>query len=455
MCISRVSDLALRHEVPTPRPPRLLVISQVYMPDPAAVGQYLTDAAEEMVSRGWEVVVYTAARGYDDPTVRYVAREQRNGVRIYRLPFSSFGKRSIATRLIAQSLFVTQAFIMGLCSGRCAAILVSTSPPFAGFCGALLSLLKRAPFIWWVMDLNPDQMVAGAKLPAGSILVRIFDWLNRITIQVAASIIVLDRFMKERLVRKLPVGSVLADKIHVLPPWSLDAHVGAAPADGIGFRKEHGLENRFVVMYSGNHSEQNPLTTLLEAAQRLVALESVVFVFVGGGIGKAEVDRRIASGARNIVSLPYQRVERLSDSLRAADVHVVSIGDSMVGIAHPCKIYTAMAVGKPILLFGPTSCHASDILAMDEIGWHVAHGDVSLAESRLRAAYSMSPAQRQTMGTKAAAVAASAFSRHYLIEQFAEVVEGARSAGLSPARQASKTGRGAPGPYRRATAHRN
>ena len=57
----------------------LLVISQVYPPDPAAVGQHLADAAEAMVRRGWRVVVYTAGRGYDDPSIRYPAREMRAG----------------------------------------------------------------------------------------------------------------------------------------------------------------------------------------------------------------------------------------------------------------------------------------------------------------------------------------------------------------------------------------
>ena len=87
----------------------LLVISQVYVPDPAAVGQHLSDLCEEMVRRGWRVVVYAAARGYDDPSVRYPRRETLHGVEIRRLPCSSFGKRSLAVRLAAQLLFLAQA----------------------------------------------------------------------------------------------------------------------------------------------------------------------------------------------------------------------------------------------------------------------------------------------------------------------------------------------------------
>lgn len=65
---------------------------------------------------------------------------------------------------------------------------------------------------------------------------------------------------------------------------------------------------------------------------------------IGGGNGKKEVDDKIAAGARNILSLPYQPLEEIKFSLSAADVHVVSMGDDMVGIVHPCKVYGAMTV---------------------------------------------------------------------------------------------------------------
>jgi colanic acid biosynthesis glycosyl transferase WcaI len=84
----------------------LLVICQVYAPDLAAVGQQVTDAAEEMARRGWRVVVYTAARVYDDPSRRYRYREFRHGADVRRLPLSSIGNSLIAVRLIAQSVFM-------------------------------------------------------------------------------------------------------------------------------------------------------------------------------------------------------------------------------------------------------------------------------------------------------------------------------------------------------------
>ena len=95
---------------PASPPPRrrILIVSQVYVPDPAAVGQHMASAAEALNERGAEVMVLTADRGYDDPTVRYPSRETRGGVNLRRLPFSSLGKRFLPVRLMGMLSFLRQ-----------------------------------------------------------------------------------------------------------------------------------------------------------------------------------------------------------------------------------------------------------------------------------------------------------------------------------------------------------
>jgi glycosyltransferase involved in cell wall biosynthesis len=113
----------------------------------------------------------------------------------------------------------------------------------------------------------------------------------------------------------------------------------------------------------------------------------------------------------------------LGASLGAADVHVVSLGDSMVGIIHPCKIYGAMAIGRPILLFGPPSCHAADILSHDNIGWHVAHGDVPATVAAIREAQQLSTESLRAIGSRARAVAAGQFTKDILLTQFCDLID--------------------------------
>ena len=395
-----------------------LLISQVYVPDPASVGQHMAGAAAELAKRGHRVVVLTSARGYDNPSLRYPSRETRDGVEIRRLPFASFGKGSIALRVFGALLFLFQAIVHGVFLRNISTVVVTTSPPMSAIAALMLSLLKRVRVEYWIMDLNPDQAIALGAVRANSISVRGFDWLNRQILSRANHVVVLDRFMKSRVVAKLPSVS---NRLAVLPPWPLEDVELPLPHDANSFRREHGLQQQFVVMYSGNHSPANPLRTLISAAEALQHVPGLTFLFVGGGIGKRDVE---ASKSTNIRSLPYQPLGRLRESLSAADIHVVSIGDSVVGMVHPCKVYGAMAVARPILLFGPAENHVADLLATERIGWHISHGDVAGAITTLQEIHTLPIGELHAMGLRAQQVVSSRLGRATLTASLCDVFEG-------------------------------
>jgi colanic acid biosynthesis glycosyl transferase WcaI len=386
------------------------------VPDPAAVGQHIADVATAMVKRGYRVVVLTSARGYDDPSVRYRQREIRDGVEIIRLGAASFGKRSILMRLAGGFSFLAQTVIRSFGISQIDAILVSTSPPLASLAAIAISLVRAAPIKYWIMDLNPDQAIALNVVVANSLPARAFNWLNRRILSRAQSVIVLDRFMAERVVRKLDVAS----KLHVIAPWAHEERLANVPHDENPFRRKHGLEGKLVIMYSGNHSPANPLTTVLHAAERLQNDPRILFAFVGGGSGKREVDEL---RSRNILSLPYQPLEELRYSLAAADVHLVTLGDAMVGIVHPCKIYGAMAVARPVVFFGPAECHISDILGRANAGWKVRHGDVDGAVQLFQSLASASVTELCSRGTRAREFVTVECGKEMLCGELCDVIE--------------------------------
>jgi hypothetical protein len=377
----------------TPSPKTFLFISQVYVPDPAAVGQHLADAAEELASRGHNVIVYTSNRGYDDPSIRYPSREMLRGVDVRRIPFSSFGKSSILVRLIGGMLFVKQAVLRSFFQPNIDAVVVSTSPPMASLGALIVAGFHRAKVKYWVMDVNPDQIVALGMARPDSLSVRVFDWINREVLRRADDVIVLDRFMADRINAKVDVRS----KMSVLPPWPAEDPPEVVDHAQNPFRAQHGLDGKIVIMYSGNHGPSNPLETILAAAVAVRDEPRLHFMFIGGGVGKAAVE---AAAGPNIESLPYQPQEDLKYSLSAADVHLVTMGDAIRGIVHPSKVYGAMAVGRPILLIGPDENHVSDIIDAYHNGWHVRHGDVKSAEKLLREIATLSPAELAAMGKR-------------------------------------------------------
>jgi glycosyltransferase involved in cell wall biosynthesis len=389
---------------------KILLLNQCFYPDVVSTAQHLTDLATALTTRGHDVTVIASDRGYDDPAVRFNRRERWNNIDIIRIPSLSFGKNSRWRRAFNFASFLLVCALRLLALGRFDVVVALTSPPLISFLGALFVKLKGGKFCFWVMDLNPDEAIAAGWLDEKSLSSRGLQRMLNYSLNVAARTVVLDRFMKERVVAK---GFDPA-RIAIVPPWSHDDHVQYSAAGREDFRREHGLSEKFVVMYSGNHSPCHPLDTLLDAARSLREQPEIVFCFVGGGSEQVKVrDLAAKHDLTNLKCLPYQPLDELSSSLSAADLHVVVMGDRFVGIVHPCKIYNIMSVGAPTLYIGPTPSHVTDIASQQQFHFSIAtHGDVeSVIKAILEAKQNR---ERQPV---------IAFAKHTLLPQLIDVIE--------------------------------
>jgi len=351
-----------------------------------ATGQYLSELAAALAQRGHQVTVIAGRRAYDEPEKLFAARESWRGVQIFRVFSTRFGKRAKWRRAADFASFIFFCCARLLFLRRHDVVVALTTPPLISFIGAWRAKLWRAKFCYWVMDLNPDEAVAAGWLRADSTAGKILERMSRFSLRRADKIIALDRFMRDRIVGK----GIASGKIAVIPPWSLDGEVHFDPAGREEFRAQHKLQDKFVVMYSGNHSPIHPLDTLMQAAEQLQDDGGICFCFVGGGSEFKRVQRwaekfgRAKNGKRKseILCLPYQPLNRLSASLSAADAHVVVMGDVFVGLVHPCKIYNVLAAAAPVIYIGPKPSHVTEILdggAGKFFSWEsVRHGEADV-----------------------------------------------------------------------------
>jgi len=349
----------------------VLLLNQYFYPDVASTAQHAADLARRLAERGHSVTALAGRRSYADPGRAFSGEEWWEGVRILRVAQTGFGKGARWRRAADFGSFYAACACRLLALERFDAVVAMTTPPLISMLAACYARLRSARLYLWVMDLNPDQAVAAGWLRQGAAVHRLLERALRVSLEQAEGIVVLDRFMKQRVVER----GVRPDKITVLPPWTHDEAVRFDPAGRERFRREHGLDGKYVVMYSGNHSPCHPLDTLLEAARILEERPEIAFCFVGGG---SEFERVRRSGLSNVVCLPYQPLGRLSASLSAADLHVVVMGDPFVGIVHPCKVYNILRLGIPFLYIGPAESHIADLAPARAAGsWaHLfRHGD--------------------------------------------------------------------------------
>jgi hypothetical protein len=383
------------------------------------------DVGAELAARGHDAVVLTSDRGYDDPTARYPSRERSGGVEIRRLPFCSFGKQSIAFRLLGGVSFTLQSTLRALLLPGLDTIVVSTAPPMASFVGWVVGALRRVRVVYWPMDLNPDQAIALGFAREGALTVRVLEWLNRAILRRADVVIALDHAMARRLEQKRPIG----EKLVVVPPWAEDDDLPEVRPQDNPFRAAHGLAGKRVIMYAGTLGLANPVRTLLEAAEQFEEEPELVFLFVGGGAGMQEIRSR---NRPNVRWLPYQPFDQLHYSLSAGDVHVVSLGDAMAGIVHPCKVYGAMARARPILYLGPSESHVTEMMDEATFGWQVRHGDVAGAVTVIRDILEADGMSLERLGDRGRELIERNRTRRISCGRVCDAIEGAQVTQLAP-----------------------
>jgi colanic acid biosynthesis glycosyl transferase WcaI len=362
---------------------RILLINQCFYPDVVSTAQHLTDVAVGLVDRGHQVTIITSRRGYDDPSLRFPGNENWKGIRIIRLGSLGLGKATRWRRALNFGSFILACSFRLIFMRGFDVVLGLTSPPLVSVLASLFVRLKGGRFFYWVMDLNPDEAIAAGWLRKDSFVEKTFSALSVYSFKQSEKVFVLDRFMKEHVINK----GISDDKLVVIPPWSHDSTVGYNHKGRLSFRASHGLTDKFVVMYSGNHSPCHPLDTILSAARKLSNNAEIAFCFIGGGseFNKAKVFAE-RYGLNNIMCLPYRPLDELSASLSAADLHVVAMGDRFAGLVHPCKIYNIIALGKPFLYVGPRESHISDIMSQiknKEDARAALHGDTEAVVSHI------------------------------------------------------------------------
>ena len=417
-----------------PRILKILLLNQAFYPDVVSTAQHLSELAAALAEHGHAVTVVTGRRAYDEPGKLFPARETWRGVRIFRVFSTSFGKQSKWRRAADFASFIISCCARLTFLPRQDVVVALTTPPLISFVGAWRAKLWRARFCYWVMDFNPDEAIAAGWLRADSISGRMLERMSRFSLRRADKIIALDRFMRDRIAAK----GIAPDKITLIPPWAQDDQVRFDAAGREQFRQAHGLQDKFVVMYSGNHSPVHPLDTLMQAADILKGETAIVFCFIGGGsefkqVQRWAAERKKAEGVganARILCLPYQPLDQLAASLSAADAHAVVTGNSMLGLVHSCKIYNVLTVTAPVIYIGPTHSHITEILdavGFDYLQARVQHSEAEALANHIQRLAAVKPKNRPAMPSAILA----GFSQNTLLAKMIAAIEESTPAGIS------------------------
>jgi colanic acid biosynthesis glycosyl transferase WcaI len=334
---------------------RVLFVNRYFHPDHSATSQMLSDLAFHLAERGRNVVVVTSRQRYDDARASLPPREMIRGVDVRRVWSTRFGRGFLPGRAVDYATFYISAFFALLRNAsRDSTVVALTDPPLISVVAALAAMLRGAALINWTQDLFPEVAEA-LGMRALRVLRGVRNWsLRRARTNVA---------LGDSMAARLPNAVVIHN-------W---ADAALRPVDI--------AHDRFVGGYSGNLGRAHDAKTMLDAIRKLRDDDTIEFVITGGG---AQLDAIRAERLPNVRFAGYAPREALSESLSAADAHLVTLLPSLEGLIVPSKFYGVLAVARPVLFAGAVDGDLARIIRENDCGFVIAEGDSDELVRRIR-----------------------------------------------------------------------
>jgi colanic acid biosynthesis glycosyl transferase WcaI len=385
---------------------KLCFFNRSYWPDQAATGQLLTELAEDLVSRFGSEVTVVAGRALnaarEDPTwrLRPVTREHHQGVDIHRANGTRLQPRRFAGRAANYVSYFSAAVLASFGVDRPDIVVSLTDPPIVGLAALWTARRAGARFVFLCEDIFPEVAALVEDFQNAAVNASL-DRINRHLLRHADAVIALGDRMRRRLVEEKGANPA---RVHVIHNWADCDAIVSGPKDS-PFAREHGLDDRFVVMHSGNVGLSQNLEVLIEAADRLRSKERLTIAIVGDGSKRQLLERMTADrGLQNVRFFPYQPKALLFDSFSAADVFLVSLKSGLEGFIVPSKVYGILAAGRPYIAATDQSSEPAIIAREGGCGLVAAPGDPDALAAAIMSLYD-NPAATREMGARARQVA--------------------------------------------------
>lgn len=343
---------------------RIIIYSYNYHPEPIGIAPLMTELAENLVKRGHQVRVLTAMPWYPEGKIhpkykgKLFVTENLNGVKIQRCYIWTRRQRSLLNRVLFEISFLILSLFQAFQGWRPDVIFLTVPGLPISVAASILGCLYRCPVVLNLQDILPDAAV-NVGLINNKKLIEMLSRLEKFAYRAATKISVIADGFTKNIVAK----GVALEKIVEIPNWVDINFIKPLPKENNYFRREQNLENKFVVLYSGNIALTQGLETVIEAAAKLQHLHEIAIVIVGEEKALARLRKYCQQcGTINVHLCPFQPRAKLPEMLAAADIGLVVQKKNVLDFNMPSKIQLLLASGRAIIASVPSTGNAASAI---------------------------------------------------------------------------------------------
>ena len=410
---------------------RILVVTQYFWPENFRIN----DLVSELAARGHKVTVLTGYPNYPSGEIFSEFRSAPEtfsdfgGVRVVRTPMLPRGRGGLRLMLNYAS-FAASATLFGAWRLRKEAydviFVFEPSPITVGLPAVFIRYLKRAPLVFWVLDLWPETLEAVGAVRSKPILKAVgkvvsFTY-NRCDLILAQSRSFIPQILKYLRSQK---------KIEYFPSWSDSVF----DFDNVALAPElPGGSDFFNVLFAGNIGEAQDFPAIIDAASLLKDHPKIRWVVIGDGRAsgwvKSEINKR-GLGER-VFMLGRFPVERMPSFYKGADALLVSLrNEPIFSMTIPGKLQSYLAAGIPVLAM--MNGEGAEIVRSSGAGLACPAGDGAALANAVVKLSQMTNKERLAMGAKGLEISKTEFDRDRLISRllswFNDLCQGQRHQG--------------------------
>lgn len=271
-----------------------------------------------------------------------------------------YNKNSMLKRLLSWTgAFLHLLFVVWFRDRNCELFLVS-NPPLTTFA----PLFTKKKYSILIYDLYPDSLFSQGFVDRDSFVARWWSKKNRKVFAKAENVFTISDDM-----RRTVAQYVEDSKIKVVYNWAHNEHLKPVEKADNSFLKNLQLEDKFIVLYSGNMGMTHDIDVLVDVAKTLKDIAKIHFLFIGEGAKKAIIEQKIADyQLQNCSVMPFQPLGVLPYSMGAADIAVVTTDANQTGLSVPSKTYSYLSVGAILLCLADKKSELGRMVVENHVG---------------------------------------------------------------------------------------
>lgn len=336
---------------------KILLIHQYFLEEDDPGGSRFNEMVKVWSNEGHQISVLAGMMHYggnekrEEYKGKFTAKKKQGDITVWRSHVSELYNSNFIGRMWGYFSFVFSSLYTGLfkVKGHYDVIIVTSPPLFVGITGYLISKLKRIPFVFEIRDLWPESAIDTGVLKNTGLIKMAYKF-EKFIYRKASLINVLTPAFRKKLIEE---KSVPKDKIVYIPnaaDFSLSDEL-LESFDVAKFKREEGLEGKFIITYVGAHGVANHLQQLVEAA-KLLEDTNAHFLLIGQGMEK----KKLIKLAKHLNCINISFIDPVPKSDVFKYILASDIGTSVLKnvdtfkTIYSNKTFDYMSCKKPILM---------------------------------------------------------------------------------------------------------